>query len=145
MEQEFEKHVLNPFVEAYVDGRTPNPCLICNQYVKFSTLLDRAIAIGADRLATGHYAKISKDQTGRYYLEKGVDKFKDQSYFLFSLKQKELSRLMFPLGGFSKSQVREISEGFELSVASKKESQDVCFIANDYRAFIKKNFKEQKP
>ncbi len=142
---DFQNYVVNDFINKYYNGLTPNPCIMCNEYMKFNFLLNKALDLGADYLATGHYAKISKDQTGRYYLEKGVDKFKDQSYFLFSLKQKELSRLMFPLGGFSKSQVREISEGFELSVASKKESQDVCFIANDYRTFIKKNFKERKP
>ena len=143
--EDFLNYVVNDFIDKYYNGLTPNPCIMCNEYMKFNFLLNKALDLGADYLATGHYAKISQNNRGKYFLEKGVDKFKDQSYFLFSLKQKELSRLMFPLGGFSKSKVREISEGFELSVASKKESQDVCFIANDYRAFIKKNFKEQKP
>ena len=136
---DFQKYVVSDFINKYYNGQTPNPCIMCNEYMKFDFLLKKSLELGADYLATGHYAKISKDDKGRIFLEKGVDKFKDQSYFLFTLKSKELSRLMFPLGEFSKPKVREISEGFNLSVATKKESQDVCFIAKDYRTFIEKN------
>ena len=107
--------------------------------MKFNFLLNKSLEMGADFLATGHYAKISKNNEGIFFLEKGKDKFKDQSYFLFTLSQKELSRLMFPLGALTKKEVRVMSEGFELSVAAKKESQDVCFIAKDYRGFVEKN------
>ena len=137
--EDFQKYVVKDFIDKYYCGQTPNPCIMCNEHMKFNFLLNKSLEMGADFLATGHYAKISKNSSGTYFLEKGKDKFKDQSYFLFTLSQKELSRLMFPLGEFNKSQVREISEGFELTVASKKDSQDVCFIAKDYRGFIEKN------
>ncbi len=136
---DFQKYVVKDFIDKYYCGQTPNPCIMCNEHMKFNFLLNKSLEMGADYLATGHYAKISKNDIGTYFLEKGRDKFKDQSYFLFTLTQKELSRLMFPLGDFTKEQVREISEGFELSVATKKDSQDVCFIAKDYRSFIENN------
>ena len=142
---DFQKYVVNDFINKYYNGQTPNPCIMCNEYMKFDFLLKKSLELGADYLATGHYAKISKNNNGNYFLEKGLDKFKDQSYFLFTLGNKELSKLLFPLGEFTKSRVREISEGFDLSVASKKESQDVCFIAKDYRKFIEENSNYQEP
>ena len=137
--EDFQKYVVKDFIDKYYCGQTPNPCIMCNEHMKFNFLLNKSLEMGADFLATCHYAKISKDSEGVFFLEKGQDKFKDQSYFLFTLSQKELSRLMFPLGEYTKNQVREISEGFNLSVANKKDSQDVCFIAKDYRGFIEKN------
>ncbi|MBT3475909.1 tRNA 2-thiouridine(34) synthase MnmA [bacterium] len=137
--EDFQKYVVKDFIDKYYCGQTPNPCIMCNEHMKFNFLLNKSLEMGADFLATGHYAKISKNNNGIFFLEKGKDKFKDQSYFLFTLSQKELSRLMFPLGALTKKEVREISEGFELSVASKKDSQDVCFIAKDYRGFVEKN------
>ena len=136
---DFQKYVVKDFIDKYYCGQTPNPCIMCNEHMKFNFLLNKSLDMGADYLATGHYAKITRNTKGIYFLEKGVDKFKDQSYFLFTLAQRELSRLMFPLGEFTKEKVREMSEGFELSVATKKDSQDVCFIAKDYRGFIEKN------
>ncbi|MBT3446056.1 tRNA 2-thiouridine(34) synthase MnmA [bacterium] len=143
--EDFQKYVVKDFIEKYYHGQTPNPCIMCNEYMKFNFLLNKSLEMGADFLATGHYAKISQNKEGTFFLEKGLDKFKDQSYFLFTLSQKELSRLMFPLGSFTKPEVRKISEGFELSVSTKKESQDVCFIAKDYRTFIEKNVPDSKP
>ena len=137
--EDFQKYVVKDFIDKYYCGQTPNPCIMCNEHMKFNFLLNKSLEMGADFLATGHYAKISKNNEGIFFLEKGKDKFKDQSYFLFTLSQKELSRLMFPLGSLTKKEVREISEGFELSVATKKDSQDVCFIAKDYRGFVEKN------
>jgi tRNA-specific 2-thiouridylase len=137
--EDFQKYVVKDFIDKYYCGQTPNPCIMCNEHMKFNFLLNKSLEMGADFLATGHYAKISKNNEGIFFLEKGKDKFKDQSYFLFTLSQKELSRLMFPLGSLTKKEVREISEGFELSVADKKDSQDVCFIAKDYRGFVEKN------
>ncbi|MBT6795899.1 tRNA 2-thiouridine(34) synthase MnmA [bacterium] len=137
--EDFQKYVVKDFIDKYYCGQTPNPCIMCNEHMKFNFLLNKSLEMGADFLATGHYAKISKNNEGIFFLEKGKDKFKDQSYFLFTLSQKELSRLMFPLGALTKKEVREMSEGFELSVATKKDSQDVCFIAKDYRGFVEKN------
>ena len=137
--EDFQKYVVKDFIDKYYCGQTPNPCIMCNEHMKFNFLLNKSLEMGADFLATGHYAKISKNNEGIFFLEKGKDKFKDQSYFLFTLSQKELSRLMFPLGALTKKEVRVMSEGFELSVAAKKDSQDVCFIAKDYRGFVEKN------
>ena len=137
--EDFQKYVVKDFIDKYYCGQTPNPCIMCNEHMKFNFLLNKSLEMGADFLATGHYAKISKNNEGIFFLEKGKDKFMDQSYFLFTLSQKELSRLMFPLGALTKKEVRVMSEGFELSVAAKKDSQDVCFIAKDYRGFVEKN------
>ena len=136
---DFQKYVVSDFINKYYKGQTPNPCVMCNEYMKFDFLLKKSLELGADYLATGHYAKITRQSDGNFLLEKGVDRFKDQSYFLFTLSNKEMSRLLFPLGSFSKDKVRKISEGFNLTVATKKESQDVCFIAKDYRKFVETN------
>jgi len=137
MEQEFEKHVLTPFVESYVDGRTPNPCLNCNQYVKFSTLLDRAIAIGADRLATGHYARRERDNTHHFHLHKAHDDEKDQSYVLYTLDQSALEFTLFPLGDIEKTNTREIAREYKLPLSEKPDSVDICFVpGGDYREIL---------
>jgi len=137
MEREFERDVLDPFVQAYADGRTPNPCLACNQHVKFSTLLGRAVAMGCDLLATGHYARIDRLE-GRYRLLTGVDERKDQSYVLYTLDQEALRRTLFPVGDLPKSEVRRIAASIGLGVADKPDSADICFVpGGDYRELLR--------
>lgn len=138
LEDEFEKEVVSYFVSDYLKGRTPNPCILCNQKLKFDVLLRKALELQADYLATGHHARIVWDDSrGRYLLLKGADPNKDQSYFLFTLRQKEMKRLVFPIGYLVKDDVRKIARDLGLKVADKKESQEVCFIPdNDYRRFI---------
>ncbi len=132
----FEESVIENFVREYASGRTPNPCVICNEEVKFNYLLDRAIALGFDYVATGHYARIEK-RGGVYRLLKGVDSRKDQSYFLYMLNQKTLPNILFPCGEYRKSEVREIADRAGLPVRQKKESQEICFITeNSYRDFL---------
>jgi tRNA-specific 2-thiouridylase len=136
MEREFESSVVDYFVEEYASGRTPNPCLACNQHVKFATLLDRAVAMGVDRLATGHYARIEQSEGG-YRLRRGVDDSKDQSYVLYTLGQAELARTLFPLGGLPKSEVRRLAREFGLPLAGKPDSVDICFVpGGDYRRVL---------
>jgi tRNA-specific 2-thiouridylase len=135
----FKRYVVEDFIGKYLSGKTPSPCILCNQFMKFDFLLRRALEIGADYLATGHYARIETDEeTGGFYVCKALDRTKDQSYFLFTLTQKELSRLMFPLGSMTKEEVRGIAKGMNLRVANKPDSQEVCFITGgDYRDFLK--------
>ncbi len=137
-EQRFEETVVRPFVEEYLSGRTPIPCTLCNNHVKFDPLLVTARQIGADRLATGHYARIRRnDMTGRYELLRAVDRAKDQTYFLFGLTQEQMSRTDFPLGGLDKTAVREIARRAALPVAEKAESQEICFVpSGNYVKFI---------
>jgi tRNA-specific 2-thiouridylase len=134
----FKKYVIEDFISNYLSGRTPNPCILCNQFMKFNFLLRRAMELGADYLATGHYARIELDEEGRrFHLYKAVDESKDQSYFLFAITQKDLSRLIFPLGSMTKNEVREIANGMNLRVANKPDSQEVCFITGgNYRDFL---------
>jgi len=134
----FRRFVVNDFVHNYARGLTPNPCVLCNQVMKFDLLLRRARALGADLLATGHYARIVKHEgDGLLYIAKAADRSKDQSYFLFGLGQEELSRLVMPLGDFTKDEVRRMARRFGLPVAEKKESQEVCFVqGGDYRGFL---------
>jgi tRNA-specific 2-thiouridylase len=141
----FKKYIVDDFVGKYLSGKTPSPCVLCNQFMKFNFLLRRALELGADYLATGHYARIeTEEESGKFYLGKAVDKSKDQSYFLFTLTQNELSRIMFPLGSMTKDEVRTIAKDMNLQVASKPDSQEVCFItAGDYRDFLK-DYKETK-
>lgn len=137
MEREFERDVITPFVEAYANGRTPNPCLDCNERVKFSTLLERAVAMGVDYLATGHYARIARDGDV-LRLHTAVDEAKDQSYVLYGLDQSALSRTLFPLGALSKTETRRIASELGLrSVAAKPDSADICFVPQgDYRTLL---------
>lgn len=136
-EREFREHVINYFVHEYLRGRTPNPCLACNKWMKFEFLLHRAEAVGADFLATGHYARI-RQVTGEYRLQKGIDKSKDQSYVLYMVQQRHLERLLLPLGDYQKTETRELAAKFNLPVAEKPESQEICFILdNDYRRFLR--------
>ena len=141
----FREKVIANFCEEYKEGRTPNPCIRCNQYIKFDALIKKAKELGADYMATGHYARIEFDsQKGRYLLKKGIDTKKDQSYFLYVLTQKQLKHTLMPLGSFTKDRVREIAKEKNLSVANKPESQEICFIPdNNYGEFVKKCIPEE--
>ena len=144
-EDQFEKHVVKPFVADYLAGRTPIPCTLCNNFIKFDQFLDMAAGVGADKIATGHYARITQHpETGRYEMRTSVDTTKDQTYFLFGLTQDQLARTMFPLGGFQKAEVRQMARELGLPVADKGDSQEICFVPNgDYAGFIEAYYKEQ--
>lgn len=138
LREEFQKEVIDRFIDAYENSRTPNPCVICNKYIKFGRLLDYAEENGYSHTATGHYAQIEY-MNGRYILKKGVDKTKDQSYVLYSLTQEQLKHSLFPLGSLSKNEVREIALENGFVNAKKKESQDICFVPDgDYAGFIER-------
>jgi tRNA-specific 2-thiouridylase len=136
---EFQTHVIQYFADEYKAGRTPNPCVMCNQNLKFGRLLQRADQLGARFIATGHFARLDKDhQTGRTLLLRGRDLRKDQSYFLFSLRQDQLARAMFPLGEKTKSDTREVARHCNLKTAEKEESMEICFVPdNDYGGFLR--------
>src|SRR5579863_1372188 len=138
VEQEFKENVVDFFYQEYVAGRTPNPCLTCNRHIRFTLLLNRALALDADYLATGHYVRVDTNPaTGKFRLRRGIDPGKDQSYVLHVLNQQQLARACFPLGEYTKPQVRAMAAERGMSVASKAESQEICFVAqNDYRGFI---------
>jgi len=144
-EERFERQVVKPFVQDYLEGRTPVPCTLCNNFIKFDQFLEMADGVGADKIATGHYARLSfDDAAGRYRMRAGMDASKDQTYFLFGLTQAQLARAEFPLGGMVKSQVRELAKEFGLPVADKHDSQEICFVPNgNYAAFINAYFEEQ--
>ncbi len=144
-EDRFERQVVEPFVADYVSGRTPIPCTLCNNFIKFDQFLEMAEQVGARTIATGHYARIEQDPgTGRWLLRKGVDESRDQSYFLFGLTQEQLSRSSFPLGGMQKSEVRALAKKLAVPVADKGESREICFVPNgDYAQFVEK-YLEQK-
>jgi tRNA-specific 2-thiouridylase len=135
MEEEFKDAVVEDFVSEYLAGRTPNPCIVCNEKIKFGLLLDKARGMGFEYLATGHYARVEKQQD-RFLLKKGADRGKDQSYVLYRLKQKELEYLLFPLGGYTKKEIRKIALDTKLPVAEKPESQEICFVDKDYGSFL---------
>lgn len=139
--EKFKKDIIDYFIKEYFEGNTPNPCILCNKKIKWEILLEKADELGCEFVATGHYAKINYDKTtNSYELIKGDDPKKDQSYFLYKLKQKELSRILFPLYEIEKSEVREIAKELGLVTAEKKESMEICFIPdNDYRKFLLEN------
>ncbi len=130
LQKVFKEKVIGQFLQEYAAGRTPNPCIRCNQFVKFDALMKKALALDADYLATGHYARITK-QAGIFRLKKGVDKFKDQSYFLYRFTQKQLRHTLFPVGIYTKAEVRSLAREFELPVADKRESQEICFLGDE--------------
>jgi len=144
LKKEFKKEIVDFFIKEYQRGKTPNPCVICNQKIKFNFLLKKAQMLGCDFVATGHYARVKK-VNGNFKLLKAKDINKDQSYFLWRLSQKELSKIIFPIGDFKKNEVRKMAEKFGLPTAQRKESQEICFIPfKDYRDFFKKIFDEKK-
>ena len=135
----FAQKVIADFCREYSSGRTPNPCIRCNRYIKFDALREKARGLGADFIATGHHARVERDKTtGRYLLKKGVDRQKDQSYFLYALTQEQLEHTLFPIGNFTKERVRKIARELALPVADKPGSQEICFIPDDnYAKFLK--------
>ena len=137
-EERFERDVVRPFVQEYLSGRTPIPCSLCNNHLKFDQLLTVAQQIGADAVATGHYARVAfDDASGRWLLKRPTDRAKDQTYFLFGLTQEQLSRTIFPLGGMTKPEVRELACKHGLALAEKPDSQEICFVpGGDYKHFI---------
>lgn len=146
MTKEFNDSVIENFVSEYMSGRTPNPCVLCNKKIKWGTLLEKAEALGADVLVTGHYAKINYDEkSGRYFLSVPEDKHKDQTYFLWSLSQYALSKTLFPLGDYIKSDIRKLAEKFNLKSAHTPDSQEICFVPdNDYSKLIEMRKPEVK-
>lgn len=137
--EDFERGIIEDFCSEYARGRTPNPCIRCNERVKFGVLLDRLGDLGADHLATGHYARITRDGDGSWQLRKGTDERKDQSYFLYTMTQNQLTRVMMPVGELAKAGVRKLAHELALPVAEKAESQEICFIPdNDYPGFLRR-------
>ncbi len=133
----FQKQVVDYFCSEYLNARTPNPCIACNRYVKWEALLDKSISIGADYIATGHYARIEKLDNNRYSIKNSITAKKDQTYALYNLTQEQLSRTLMPVGDYTKDEIRQIARDYELPVAGKKDSQDICFIPDgDYGAFL---------
>jgi tRNA-specific 2-thiouridylase len=140
MRAEFKELVIDYFIAEYAAGRTPNPCIRCNNLIKFDLLLKKARELGADLLATGHYARVEQDVSGAFCLKTGLDPAKDQSYFLFTLSQEQLSQIVFPVAMLEKSRVRQLAADYQLPVAQKHESQEICFIPdNDYVKFLEEH------
>ena len=134
----FQEKVIDYFLADYAKGWTPNPCIACNRYVKFEGLLQKAMELGADYVATGHYARIAQDESGRYVLKKGIDTHKDQSYALYHLNQQSLAHFLMPLGDYTKVETREMAERYKLPVAHKPDSQEICFVPHDdYKAYLR--------
>lgn len=144
--QEFKEHVIDYFIGEYLEGRTPNPCIACNRYVKWESLLSRSMAIGADYIATGHYARIVKLDNGRYTLRRSSTLNKDQTYALYNLTQDQLKHTLMPVGEYSKEEIRRIADKIGLQVANKPDSQDICFVPDkDYASYIEENAGVQIP
>ena len=138
--EDFHKYVIDYFVSEYEKARTPNPCIACNRYVKWESLLHRSLEIGADYIATGHYARIMQLPNGRYTIRNSVTAAKDQTYALYNLTQDQLSRTLMPVGDYDKPHIRKIAEEIGLPVATKHDSQDICFVPDgDYASFIEEN------
>ena len=143
-EKEFQEHLVDYFISEYDTGRTPHPCLACNDKIKFDFLLRRALFLDADYIATGHYARLTESDNG-FHLLQGIDNSKDQSYVLYTLTQQELSRLKFPVGEYTKEDIRKMAEEAGLLVAGKPDSQEICFIpSGNYRDFVKERVKPKK-
>lgn len=135
--QVFKQTVVDFFIDGYAQGITPNPCVVCNRDIRFDRLLNEAMSLDGDYLATGHYARIERDSDGRYCLLKGLDPGKDQSYVLYTMNQERLARILLPLGGYRKDQIRQIAADKKLPVFNRPDSQDLCFLgAGDYREFL---------
>ena len=147
LRNEFSENVIGNFISTYENGGTPNPCIVCNKHLKFGSMLDKALDMGFDFIATGHYAQIDFDEgTGRYLLKKGLDEKKDQSYFLYTLTQHQLAHTLFPLGNMTKDTVRQMAEELNLINAKKRDSQDICFIPDgDYASYIEKALNKTYP
>lgn len=144
--QEFKRQVIDYFVEEYLKGHTPNPCIACNRYVKWEALLKRSLEIGADYIATGHYARITRLPEGRLTVRNSVTAAKDQTYALYSLTQDQLARTLMPVGEYTKNQIREIAREQKLAVADKPDSQEICFVPDDdYAGFIDREAGERVP
>lgn len=135
--EEFKEHVIDYFIKEYMQGKTPNPCIACNRYVKWESLLNRSLSIGADYIATGHYARVEQLPNKRYSLKTSKTSDKDQTYALYNLTQEQLKRTLMPVGAYTKDEIREIAEKINLRVANKPDSQDICFVPDgDYASFI---------
>ncbi len=144
--KEFKENVIDYFIDEYLNARTPNPCIACNRYVKWESLLTRSMQIGADYIATGHYARILQLENGRYTLQKSVTDAKDQTYALYNLTQEQLKRTLMPVGAFHKDEIRTMAEKIDLQVSHKKDSQEICFISdNDYGRFLEENCEALPP
>ncbi len=144
--KEFKARVMDYFVEEYLHGRTPNPCNACNRYIKWEALLDRARAIGADYIATGHYAQIKQLENGRFVIQNSITAAKDQTYALYNLTQEQLEHTLMPVGAYTKDEIREMAAKLELPIAHKPDSQDICFIPDgDYGAFLEKEASDRLP
>lgn len=142
--QEFKKNVIDYFIDEYLHGRTPNPCIACNRYVKWESLLQRSLSIGADYIATGHYARIKRLPNGRYTIRTSATSAKDQTYALYNLTQEQLQRTLMPVGEFTKDDIRKMAEKIGLQVANKPDSQDICFVPDgDYASFIQESTKKK--
>ncbi|MBI2450527.1 MAG: tRNA 2-thiouridine(34) synthase MnmA [Candidatus Nealsonbacteria bacterium] len=142
-EKEFKKRIVDYFLREYKAGRTPNPCIVCNKEIKFGLLLEKALSLGVDRIATGHYARIVRHSMSNKLLM-AKDKKKDQSYFLWQLNQKQLSRVLFPLANYTKPEVRKMAEKFDLPNYATPDSQEICFVPNTVNDFLAKHIKQKK-
>lgn len=139
LKNEFQNFVIKDFIEEYKSGNTPNPCIVCNRFIKFGAMLEKATELGFQKIATGHYARIEQDKDGRYLLKRAKDLSKDQSYVLYNLTQEQLSKVLFPLGDYTKSEIREIAIECGFVNANRPDSQDICFVPDgDYASFIEK-------